>query len=107
MDVSDNASYNNVRKIENKGSQMVQTKTKKTKKKTHFFIFKIQSARMMLSRNVVKQNELTGLMAMFNGYFTDHHAGVKMCFTLKTLQIGILFTIHEFRGGGALKFPTP
>ena len=33
---------------------------------------------MMLSRNVVKQNELTGLMAMFNGYFTDHHAGVKM-----------------------------
>ncbi len=79
MDVRDNACYYNLRKIENKGSQMGHTKKKPPKKqKKHFFIFKFQSARMMLSRNVVKQNELTGLMAMFNGYFTDHHAGVKM-----------------------------
>ncbi len=34
IDVSDNASYYNVRKMENKGSQMGHTKKKKKKKKT-------------------------------------------------------------------------
>ena len=41
------------------------------------FIFLIQSAKLMLSRNVVKQVELTGLMSMFNEYFIEPHSQVE------------------------------